>query len=105
MERDRIDEKKNFNLLNQNLYHFIQFLSEYWKPLILLEVEVSTSSYLQKKFQILDFQRLKSSLLLKCYLKKAYVIDTINVYSNVNNWGFFLRKENISGHEIWDTEI
>ena len=70
-----IKEIKNFkfNLLNWNLYHIIRFLIKCPKQFIPPEVEASTSGYYEKKFQILNFQCLKSPLLLKSYIE-------INIY-------------------------
>jgi hypothetical protein len=53
------------NLSNQNLYHIITHVFNYPEQLTPPEVEVSTSGYFKNKFQILNLECLKSSLLLK----------------------------------------
>jgi hypothetical protein len=55
--------KDNFS--NQNLYHIFKLVSKCSKKLTPPEVEASTSGYFKNKFEILNFQCFKSSLLLK----------------------------------------
>jgi hypothetical protein len=69
-------EIKNFKfcLLYWNLYHNNRFLFKCLKQLTPPEGEASTSGHYKKKFQILNFQCLKSSLLLKCFTWNWYML-------------------------------
>jgi hypothetical protein len=58
--------KFKFSCLNQNLYHFTRPVFKCPKQWTPPEVETSTSGYFKKNFKILNFQSLKSFLLLKC---------------------------------------
>jgi hypothetical protein len=53
------------NLSNQNLHHIIRSVLKCPEQLTPTDVEVSTSGKIKNKFQILNFQCLRSSLLLK----------------------------------------
>jgi hypothetical protein len=55
------------NLSNQNLYHIIRSVFKCSIQMTPPEVKASTSGYFKNKYQILNFQCLKSSLLIKFF--------------------------------------
>jgi hypothetical protein len=89
------------NLSSQNLYHIIKSFFKCSKQTIPPEVEASTSGYFKNKFQILNFQCLKSSLLLKCFTWNWYILLTLEIFWLTSN-NF---QKGTSGNEIWSCTV
>jgi hypothetical protein len=89
------------NISNQNLYYIIKPVFKCSKQLTPPEVEVSTSGYFRNKFQILNFQCLKSSLLLQCFTWNWYMLCTLGMSKELLS-DF---EKVTSGHELWSWEI